>query len=173
MKTDCFFSSFFNAELWGGHEHDEKPKKFRKKAIGLSLAFMLVISGIVPANVFAGTEGGDSESAKNPAAQQEAEAGTEKGTGKGAEKTEKSTRQDSRVGSDKDVSRDEAGADVNGVSDVSKEEKGTAKSDSKLALSGPEDKEKARAYLVENYITKNKVITTGGDGVIKSSDGLT
>lgn len=31
----------------------------------------------------------------------------------------------------------------------------------------------AKSYLIENYITNNKVITTGGDGVVKSGDGLT
>ncbi|MDD6190494.1 MAG: hypothetical protein PUB75_02765, partial [Firmicutes bacterium] len=31
----------------------------------------------------------------------------------------------------------------------------------------------ARSYLESNYITSNKVITNGGDAVVKSSDGLT
>lgn len=31
----------------------------------------------------------------------------------------------------------------------------------------------ARSYLESNYITGNKVITNGGDAVVKSSDGLT
>ncbi len=33
--------------------------------------------------------------------------------------------------------------------------------------------EQASSYLEENYVTNNKIITNGGDSVIKSSDGLT
>ncbi|MDO4472952.1 MAG: hypothetical protein Q4C17_07365 [Bacillota bacterium] len=42
-----------------------------------------------------------------------------------------------------------------------------------LQVFAGEVEDAARAYLVENYINNNKVITTGGDGVVKSADGLT
>lgn len=42
-----------------------------------------------------------------------------------------------------------------------------------LQIFAGEAEDAARAYLVENYIDNNKVITTGGDGVVKSADGLT
>lgn len=41
------------------------------------------------------------------------------------------------------------------------------------SLQNSENNAEAQAYLMENYITNNKVITTGGDGVVKSADGLT
>ena len=142
-----------------------KKKELLKRLSAISMAAMMTVTA-VPANTFAADiEFSDGEAETAEAQEDSADISVEEDTGSAEAQTEDFQAEEP---SEEAVTVNEENADFSADAEDAlfsdgAEAVGDAVGDAKVA---------ADEYLKNNYVDNNKIITSGGAGVVKSQDGL-
>lgn len=142
-----------------------KKKELLKRLSAISMAAMMAVTA-VPANTFAADiEFSDGEAETAEAQEDSADISVEEDTGSAEAQTEDFQAEEP---SEEAVTVNEENADFSADAEDAlfsdgAEAVGDAVGDAKVA---------ADEYLKNNYVDNNKIITSGGAGVVKSQDGL-
>ena len=148
-----------------------KKKELMKRLSAIAMAAMMTVT-MIPSNAFAAdidfSDGGQETIEVEADTDEEADAGLS-AQNEESEDAENLTIGDASQDETSDtevfsVEEDENASDSDDIAAFSDAESDTA--------SDAEAKVAAEKYLKTNYIEKNKIITTGGNSVVKSSDGL-